>query len=136
MPIGQAEIRRRGADVTIVGTQLMCERALDAAALLAAEDGIEAEVIDLRTLAPLDVPTVVDSVTKTTRLVCVQESSFPGSWGASLVAAVATEAFDALDGPPVVVGGDETPIPYAAQLEAAWMPSAHRIVTEVKELIR
>lgn len=131
-PIGQAEIRRSGTDVTVVGTQLMCQRALEAAEGLSGEDGIEAEIIDLRTLAPLDTVTVSESVAKTNRLVCVQECSFSGSWGASLVAAVVGRAFDVLDGPPLVIGGDETPVPYAAAMEAAWMPSTDRIVASVR----
>ena len=134
-PIGRAEVRRPGRDVTLVGTQLMCQRALEAAEQLAVEDGIDTEVIDLRTLVPLDTATVVESVGRTSRLICVQECSFGGSWGASLVAAVVAEAFDALDGPPVVVGGDETPIPYAEALEAAWMPSTDRIATSVREAL-
>jgi pyruvate dehydrogenase E1 component beta subunit len=133
--IGQARVRRSGGDVTIVGTQLMCQRALAAAEQLASEDGIDAEVIDLRTLAPLDTATVFESVGKTSRLVCVQECSFNGSWGASLVGAVAVEAFDLLDAPPLVIGGDETPIPFAAGLEAAWLPSADRIVALVREAL-
>lgn len=131
-PIGAAQVRREGADVTIVAAQLMCKRALEAAELLASDEGIDAEVIDLRTLSPLDKATVSESVSKTNRLVCVQESSFNGSWAASLVAAVAAEAFDLLDGPPLVIGGDETPIPYAAALEGAYLPSVERIVTTVK----
>jgi acetoin:2,6-dichlorophenolindophenol oxidoreductase subunit beta len=131
-PIGQAQVRRGGTDVTLVGTQLMCQRALEAAERLSAEDGIEAEIIDLRTLAPFDTATVSESIGKTNRLVCVQECPFSGSWGASLVAAVVSQVFDVLDAPPLVIGGDETPLPYAAALEAAWMPSVERIVRSVR----
>jgi pyruvate dehydrogenase E1 component beta subunit len=109
----------------------MCQRGLEAADRLA-EEGIDAEVIDLRTLAPLDTAKVAESISKTNRLVCVQECSFSGSWGASLIAALVRDAFDFLDGPPLVVGGDETPIPYAAELEAAWMPSTDRIVATAR----
>jgi pyruvate dehydrogenase E1 component beta subunit len=133
-PIGRAVVRRLGSDITIVGTQLMCQRALEAADGLA-EEGIEAEVIDLRTLAPLDTATVAESIAKTSRLVCVQESSFNGSWGASLIAALVRDAFDFLDGPPLVVGGDDTPIPYAAELEAAWMPSTDRIMATARRAV-
>ncbi len=130
-PIGRAEIRRSGGDVTIVAAQLMCERALEAADRLAAEQ-IEAEIIDIRTLVPLDVETVANSLGKTNRLVCVQECPFGGSWGASLVASLATEAFDLFDASPLLIGGDETPIPYARPLEEAWIPSSERIADSIK----
>ena len=134
-PIGRAEIRRTGADVTVVAAQLMCERALEGAERLAA-DGIDAEVIDLRTLAPLDTETVATSLGKTNRLVCVQECSFRGSWGATLIASLVTEAFDLFDSPPLVIGGDETPIPYSRPLEEAWVPSIERIVDSIKDALR
>jgi pyruvate dehydrogenase E1 component beta subunit len=130
-PIGKAEVRRTGADVTVVATQLMCQRALEAAETLAA-DGVEAEVIDLRTLAPLDTETIANSLRKTNHLVCVQECSFIGSWGASLIALLTTEAFDVFDSPPVVIGGDETPLPFARPLEEAWIPSTERIAESIR----
>jgi len=130
-PIGQAEVRRRGAHVTVVATQLMCNRSLEAAEVLAKE-GIEAEVIDMRCLAPLDVGTVADSVTKTNRLACVQECSVDGSWGASLIARLVTENFDLFDTPPLLIGGDATPIPFARTLEHAWVPSTDRIAASIR----
>ena len=119
--LGRAEVVRRGDAVTVVATQLMRHRALEAAAVLA-EEGIEVELIDPRTLVPFDFETVRRSVERTNRIVVVQEASFAGSWGATLAARLTIEAFEALDAPPAVVGGDDTPIPYAGVLEDAWLP--------------
>lgn len=133
--LGRAEVVRPGRDVTVVATQLMRWRALEAAERLAGE-GMECEVIDLRTLVPLDVDTVAESVVRTSRLACVQEASAAGSWGASLVATVAGAHFDALDGAPLLVAADDTPIPYAEPLESAWMPTVERITDAVRRLVR
>jgi acetoin:2,6-dichlorophenolindophenol oxidoreductase subunit beta len=126
--IGRAAVVRPGADITVVASQQMRHRALEAAELLVAE-GISAEVVDPRTMAPFDLDTVVTSVTKTGRLLCVQECSPAGSWGATLIAALVAEHLELLDAPPRLVGGDETPIPYAGELEAQWLPSPERIAS-------
>lgn len=126
VPIGSATVVREGGDITLVASQQMHYRALDAADLLGAR-GISAEVIDPRTMVPFDLATVTASVAKTGRLICVQECSAGGSWGATLIAAVVAENLELLDAPPRLVGGDETPIPYAGELEAQWLPSAERI---------
>ena len=126
VPIGSASVVRDGGDITLVASQQMRYRALEAADLLAAR-GIFAEVIDPRTMVPLDLATITASVAKTGRLICVQECSAGGSWGATLIAAVVAENLELLDAPPRLVGGDETPIPYAGELEAQWLPSAERI---------
>jgi acetoin:2,6-dichlorophenolindophenol oxidoreductase subunit beta len=131
VPLGQAEIARPGRDASIVATQLMRARALEAAERLAAE-GIDIEVIDPRTLVPLDFETIAESVERTNRLIVVQECSYGGSWGATLAARIATERFDSLDAPSIVIGGDETPIPYAGPLEDAWIPSVDRIAAGVR----
>jgi acetoin:2,6-dichlorophenolindophenol oxidoreductase subunit beta len=133
IPLGRAAIVRRGSDVTVVATQLMRVRAEEAAAALA-DEGVDVEVIDPRTLAPLDIETIAASVERTTRLVVVQESTAAGSWGAAVVTNVVTEHFDALDAPPVLVGSDETPIPYAGVLERAWMPTVDRIADAIRGL--
>ena len=125
--LGRAEIVRSGSDVTVVATQFMRRRVLEAAEVLAA-DGVELELVDPRTLAPLDLPTICASVEKTGRLVCVQECSRAGSWGATVTAAVVEHVWGSLDARPQLVSGDETPIPYAAQLEDAWLPSTDRII--------
>ena len=100
-----------------------------------AEAGIEVELIDPRSVVPLDVQTIGASVERTNRLVVVQESPEGGSWGASVVASVARHHFEALDAPPVLVCGPDTPVPYARVLEEAWLPSVERIRTEVSALV-
>jgi pyruvate/2-oxoglutarate/acetoin dehydrogenase E1 component len=131
--LGRAAVVREGSDVTVVATQLMRARAEDAAETLAGE-GISVELIDPRTLAPLDMETLAGSVSRTARAVVVQESPAPGSWGATVVARLIAEGFDTLDAPPLLLSADETPIPYAGPLEQAWMPDAERIAAAVREL--
>jgi pyruvate dehydrogenase E1 component beta subunit len=132
-PLGTAEVVREGTDVTVVATQLMRHRANEAADLLAG-DGISIELIDPRTLAPLDLDTIVASVEKTSRLACVQECSPSGSWGATVVARVIERAFQSFDAAPILISGDDTPIPYAASLEEAWLPSVERIAAGIRAL--
>jgi acetoin:2,6-dichlorophenolindophenol oxidoreductase subunit beta len=130
--LGQAEVVRRGDDVTLVATQLMRVRAEEAAAALEA-DGIGVELIDPRTLVPLDMDTITASLARTNRLVVVQECPPDGSWGASIVARAIAESFDLLDGPPALLSADATPVPYAGELERAWIPDADRIGRAVRE---
>ena len=92
------------------------------------------EVVDPRTLVPLDLATICDSVRKTGRLVCVQECPASGSWGATVAAGVVEAAWESLDVRPRLVSGDETPIPYAAPLEEAWLPSTARIVEALRKV--
>lgn len=132
--LGRAEVVRRGDDVTVVATQLMRHRAAEAAERLAAE-GISVELIDPRTLVPFDLDAVRTSLDTTNRLVVVQEAPPAGSWGATLVARIAEERLEMFDAPPVLLAADETPVPYAAPLEQAWMPSAERIVAAVRETL-
>lgn len=132
--IGCGEIARHGKDVTVIATQAMRHRAMDAATELAAE-GIDVEVIDPRSLVPLDLEMLCASVDKTSRLVVAQESSNFGSWGATIVAAVVAERFESLDAPPCLVGADETPTPYAGPLESAWVPSVRRIADGVRKTV-
>jgi pyruvate dehydrogenase E1 component beta subunit len=132
--LGKAEIVRPGSAVTLVATQLMRHRAVEAADLLAAED-ISVEVIDPRTLVPFDEATVFASVERTNRLVVAQEASAAGSWGATLVSRVVAERFESLDAPAAIVGGDEAPIAYAAPLEDLWLPSAERIADTVRRTV-
>ena len=133
VPIGKARVRRAGGDVTITAHSRMVGLALEAAEALA-KDGIEAEVIDLRSLRPLDHATVVESVKKTNRLVTVEEGWGPYGVGAEVAARVVAEAFDYLDAPPLRVCQADTPMPYAANLEALSLPSVERIVAAVKEV--
>jgi len=134
VPIGQARTVRPGSDITVVATQLMLHRSEQAAELLA-EQGINVEVIDLRSLVPLDIDSVMNSVARTGRLLCVQESPEFGSWGASLVATCTRELFSQLKSAPVTLSAPNTPIPFAKSLEDAWMPSIERIVERVKGLV-
>ena len=131
VPIGRAKVRRTGADVTLVGYSRMVGLALKAAEILAAE-GIEAEVVDLRTLRPLDHTTVVESVRKTHRLVTIEEGWGPMGVGAEIIARVIEHGFDYLDAPPARVCQEDVPLPYAANLEAASLPSVDKIVTAAK----
>jgi len=131
VPIGKARIRRAGADVTITAHSRMVAHALKAAEQLAGA-GIDAEVIDLRTLRPLDTDTIIESVKKTGRLVTVEEGWGQSGVGAEVCARVTLGAFDYLDAPPMRVHQADTPLPYAANLEALALPSVEDIVTAVK----
>ena len=131
LPIGRARILRTGSDVTIVSFSLMMERVLQAAEALA-QEGIEAEVIDLRTLRPLDIPTIVESVKKTNRLVSVEEGWPRFGVGAELAAIAMEHAFDYLDAPVCRVTGKDVPMPYAANLERIALPQVEDVVSAVK----
>lgn len=132
--LGEAAVRREGLDLTIVATQQVAHRALDAAELLASR-GVDAEVVDPRTLVPLDMETIASSVRKTSRLMVVQECPANGSWGSSLVARVASEYFTHLDAAPVLISAKETPIPFAESLESAWLPQVEAIVDGATRMI-
>jgi pyruvate dehydrogenase E1 component beta subunit len=133
IPLGVADIVRSGGDVTIVATQRARIVAEEAAVELAGH-GIEATVIDPRCLVPFDFATVRESLERTGRLVVVQESSFSGSWGATLVARVAVECLDLLDAEPVVVGAPDVPVPFAQSLEERWMPDVRQVVGAASKL--
>ncbi|WKL56658.1 pyruvate dehydrogenase complex E1 component subunit beta [Asticcacaulis sp. ZE23SCel15] len=133
LPIGKAKIQREGKDVTIVAHSRMVGFALKAAEQLAAE-GIEAEVVNLRTLRPLDTDTVIASVKKTNRLVTVEEGWGPCGVGAEIAARVTADAFDDLDAPPARVHQEDVPMPYAANLEALTVPSVEKIIAAVKQV--
>jgi pyruvate dehydrogenase E1 component beta subunit len=134
VPIGKAKIVRTGRDVTVVSFSRGMVYALAAAEELAKE-GIEAEVIDLRTLRPLDMATVIESVKRTNRLVTVEESFPVCSIGSEVCARVTAEAFDWLDAPPTKVSGEDVPMPYAANLEKLALPSAAKVVQAVRGLV-
>jgi pyruvate dehydrogenase E1 component beta subunit len=135
VPIGKAAVRREGQHVTLVATAIMVHRALEAAEALARE-GIEAEVIDLRSLRPLDTETIIASVKKTSRLACIYEGVKTLGIGAEISAMIAeSEAFDYLDAPILRLGGAEAPIPYNPVLEKAAVPQTDRIVSAVRNLV-
>ena len=131
IPIGKADIKRAGTDVTIVSFGKMMKVALSAAEELA-KDNISAEVIDLRSVRPIDFPAVVESVKKTNRLVTVEEGWGPMGVGAYICAKVVEDAFDYLDAPPARVHQEDVPLPYAANLEVLSMPSVDKIVAAAK----
>ena len=126
LPLGRARTLRTGRDVTIVATSLQVREALRAAGWLA-EDGIEAEVIDPRTLVPLDVEAVADSVARTGRAVIAHEAVASGGFGAELAARLQEAAFDSLEAPIQRVGAPFTPVPVSPPLEDAYRPGAERI---------
>ncbi|HEX2735583.1 MAG TPA: alpha-ketoacid dehydrogenase subunit beta [Polyangiaceae bacterium] len=130
LPLGQAGVVRSGQHVTVVAYGAMLYEALDAAAR-AAEQDIDCEVIDLRTLWPLDVETIVASVQKTGRLVVVHEASKTGGLGAEIVSLLTEKAFYHLEAPPVRVTGFDTPFPYALEME--YLPLSHRILPAIVE---
>ena len=134
VPFGQAAVRRSGDDVTIVGYGVTVEHALRAAEQLAA-DGIDAEVIDLRTLYPLDIDTVVASVVRTHHLVVVDEAPRFASVASEVAAAVQEAAFDELDAPIVRVCGAQSPIPHSPPLIEALIPSAQSVERAVRRLL-
>ena len=131
VPIGKAKVVRAGTDVTITAFSLMVGKALEAAEALAA-DGISAEVIDLRTIRPLDTETIVNSVKKTNRLVSVEEGWAQSGVGAEIVAVAMEQAFDWLDAPVIRVSAKDVPLPYAANLERLALPQADDIVEAAK----
>jgi pyruvate dehydrogenase E1 component beta subunit len=135
VPIGKAIVRREGSSISIVATSIMVHRALEAAEILAGE-GIDAEVIDLRTLRPIDRETIIESVKKTGRLACVYEGVKTLGIGTEISAIIAeSEAFDYLDAPILRLGGAEAPIPYNPVLEKAAVPQTDVIVTRVRDLL-
>jgi pyruvate/2-oxoglutarate/acetoin dehydrogenase E1 component len=134
IPLGIADVARQGKDVTVVAYSRMRFRALEAAELLAKE-GIEVEVVDPRTLKPLDLDTIVASVKKTGRLIGVTEAYKTGSFISELFALVNEAAFDYLDAPMVRVAGADVPIPMSGPLEAAAIPSTDQIVAAIRNVL-
>ena len=133
VPIGKADIQREGTDVTIVAWSLMMSKALAAAESLA-QEGISAEVLDLRSLVPLDKEAILKSVGKTGKLVIVHEAVRTSGFGGEIAAIVADEGFDLLDAPIKRVTAPDTPIPFSPVLESAYIPSEEKIIKAVKEL--
>jgi pyruvate dehydrogenase E1 component beta subunit len=131
LPIGKGRILREGRHVTITAFSLMVDRALKAADKLA-EEGIEAEVIDLRTIRPLDVELIVESVKKTNRIVSVEEGWPQSGMGSEIAAVMMEQAFDWLDAPVFRVHGKDVPMPYAANLERLALPQIEDVVAAAK----
>jgi len=134
VPIGKAQVMRQGTDVTVVAYSRMALYARDAAGRLA-EEGIEAEVIDLRTLLPLDIATVAESVKKTGRVVIVEEDTKTGGTGAEIGMQIVEHAFDYLDAPILRIAGADVPMPKSPTLEKLAIPDVERICAGVKEVV-
>ncbi|MCA9579907.1 MAG: alpha-ketoacid dehydrogenase subunit beta, partial [Myxococcales bacterium] len=136
MPLSKSEVKRAGTDLTIVATSLMVMRALEAAEILA-EEGISVEVVDPRTLKPLDEGPIVQSVVKTGRVLIVHEAVRTGGYGGELAAVIAeSEAFDYLDAPIKRLAGLDIPVPYNRDLERQMVPQVDDIVTTARKLVR
>ena len=131
VPIGKSAVRRPGTDITVVSVSRMVHEALAAAEVVAGE-GVSVEVIDLRTVAPLDVAAVLESVHRTSRLLIAHEAVMPFGLGAEIAATVAREAFWDLDAPIERVGAAPTPPPYAPSLERAWLPDRDDIAAAIR----
>ena len=135
IPLGQADIKREGTDITVIATSIMVHRALEAAETLSRE-GISVEVLDPRTLVPLDEESIVQSVKKTGRVLIVHEAVKRGGFGGEIAGVIAeSEAFDYLDAPIRRLGGAAVPIPYNPVLERAAVPQVEDIVQAVRELV-
>jgi acetoin:2,6-dichlorophenolindophenol oxidoreductase subunit beta len=135
LSFGQAAIKRAGADVTLISTSRMVHESLLAAATLAEVDGIECEILDLRTLVPWDKAAVLASVKKTGRLITVHETWRRAGWGAEIAAVVQEEAFDYLDAPVHRIGARNVPDPFSPPLEEHVMPGKDWVVSEVRKLL-
>ena len=134
IPLGKADIKREGSDVTVVATASMVQQALKAAAKLE-EKEISTEVIDLRTLVPLDRETILNSVKKTGRLVVMMEEPVTGGAAAEVAAVVADEAFDYLDAPIKRVCAPDTPVPFSPALEKYWLPDEEKLIKAITAII-
>ncbi|HWC29206.1 MAG TPA: alpha-ketoacid dehydrogenase subunit beta [Dehalococcoidia bacterium] len=134
VPLGKGKVVREGKDITLVATSWMVHEALAAADKLA-ERGIEAEVVDPRTLVPLDMETIVESVKKTHRVVVAHEAVRFCGIGGEIAAQITEEAFDYLDGPPLRIGAPSSPVPYSPVLEKEWVPDSEDIIAAANTLV-
>ncbi|ACZ41016.1 Transketolase central region [Thermobaculum terrenum ATCC BAA-798] len=136
VPIGKAKVVRQGSDVSVFAYGLMVHQSLEAANLLSNE-GIEAEVIDLRTLSPLDKETILNSVAKTGKALIVHEDNITGGFGAEVAAIIASEGFEYMDGPITRLAGPDVPaIPFASTLEEAFLPNTYKIAEAIRNLAK
>jgi pyruvate/2-oxoglutarate/acetoin dehydrogenase E1 component len=134
VPLGKAKVVREGKDITLVATSWMVHEALAAADKLA-ERGIEAEVVDPRSLVPLDMETILESVKKTHRVVVAHEAVRFGGIGGEIAAQITEDAFDYLDGPPLRIGAPSSPVPYSPVLEKEWVPDSEDIIAAANTLV-
>ena len=133
VPLGKAIVRREGNDLSIITYSATVQHALDAAQMLAPE-GIDCEVVDLRTLAPLDVDTILQSARKTGKIIVAHEATRTAGFGAEIVAQIAEQSFEFLDGPIVRITAPDTPVPYSAPLEEFFLPNARKIADAARRL--
>jgi 2-oxoisovalerate dehydrogenase E1 component beta subunit len=134
VPLGKAAIRREGTDLSIITFGAMVHTAVEAAGKLAAE-GVEAEILDLRSLAPLDREAVLATVAKTSRALLLHEATLTGGIGGELAAIISEEAFEYLDAPVMRVASADSPVPYSPPLEAAFLPGVDKVVAAAKKLV-
>ncbi|HEX5473434.1 MAG TPA: alpha-ketoacid dehydrogenase subunit beta [Vicinamibacterales bacterium] len=134
VPIGKAAVRREGSDLSIITFGAMTHTALEAAKQLE-QDGVQTEVLDLRSLAPLDKEAILASAAKTSRVILLHEATRTGGIGGELAAIIAEEAFEYLDAPLVRVASADAPVPYAPSLEAAFLPNVDKVVGAAKKLV-
>ncbi len=134
VPLGKAAIRREGRDLSIITFGAMVHTALEAASALA-HDGVEAEILDLRSLAPLDREAILTTVGRTSRVLLLHEATLTGGIGGELAAIIASEAFEYLDAPVARVASADSPVPYAPPLEAAFLPSVAKVVAAARTLV-
>jgi acetoin:2,6-dichlorophenolindophenol oxidoreductase subunit beta len=127
IPLGKGEIKRPGKDISIVASSYMVQKSLEAAELLQKEMNIDCEVVDLRTIRPLDIDIILESVKKTGKLLCVEEACSFGSFMGEVITQVTEKAFDFLDAPPIRIAGKNCPVPYSAILEQEMLPSIEKI---------
>jgi 2-oxoisovalerate dehydrogenase E1 component beta subunit len=135
VPIGKAIVRREGSDASVVTFGAMVHVALEAATRLE-EDGLDIEVLDLRTLAPLDRRAILESVARTSRALVLHEASRTGGIGGEIAACIAEEGFEYLDAPVTRLASLDTPVPYSPPLERAFMPDADKVVDAIRRLVR
>lgn len=136
IPLGKGDIKREGSDISVAATSYMVQKSLEAAERLSQEKGIECEVIDIRTLRPLDIDIILDSIKKTGRLLCVEEASIFGGFMGEVSAQVSEKGFDWLDAPVVRVAGRNCPVPYSLVLEQEMIPSTSRIEKGILDLLK
>ena len=134
VPLGKAAVRREGSDLSIITFGAMVHTALDAAKALA-DEGVETEVIDLRSLAPLDRDAILESAGKTSRVLLLHEATLTGGIGGELAALISEHAFEYLDAPVMRIASLDAPVPYAPPLEAAFLPNAGKVVEAAKKLV-
>jgi len=135
VPLGKGDIKRKGSDVSIVATSYLVQKSLEAAEKLSLEKGIECEVIDVRTLRPLDIDIILGSIKKTGKLLCVEEAPVFGGFMGEVAAQVSEKGFDWLDGPIKRVAGRNCPVPYSLVLEQEMIPGVARIEKGILDLL-